>query len=60
MKLLRREFLGLGAGAAMLAPTSRLAWADNYPSRPVRLLVGFAAGAGAILNHEGLAEALAD
>jgi tripartite-type tricarboxylate transporter receptor subunit TctC len=46
MKLLRRQFLRLGAGAAMLAPTSRLAWADTYPSRPVRLLVGFAAGGG--------------
>ncbi len=46
MKLRRREFLGLGAGAAMLAPASRLAWAETYPSRPVRLLVGFAAGGG--------------
>src|ERR1700743_3092364 len=46
MKLLRRQFLRLGAGAAMLAPPSRRAWADNYPSRPVRLLVGFAAGGG--------------
>jgi tripartite-type tricarboxylate transporter receptor subunit TctC len=44
--MLRRQFLRLGAGAAMLAPASRLAWADTYPSRPVRLLVGFAAGGG--------------
>src|ERR1700743_3379747 len=44
--MLRRQFLRLGASAAMLAPASRLAWADTYPSRPVRLLVGFAAGGG--------------
>jgi tripartite-type tricarboxylate transporter receptor subunit TctC len=44
MKLRRRRFLQL-AGAAMAAPvSSRLAWAQSYPARPVRLIVGFAAG----------------
>jgi tripartite-type tricarboxylate transporter receptor subunit TctC len=44
MKLPRRKFLHLAAGTAALPAVSRIAWADNYPSRPVRLLVGYAAG----------------
>jgi tripartite-type tricarboxylate transporter receptor subunit TctC len=44
MKLRRRQFLQL-AGAALFAPArSPLAWAQTYPTRPVRLVVGFAAG----------------
>ena len=41
----RREFLGLTVGAAALPAASRIAFADTYPSRPVRLIVGFTAGA---------------
>jgi tripartite-type tricarboxylate transporter receptor subunit TctC len=44
MTLLRRRFLHLAAGAAALPALSRLAWAQTYPSRPVRIVVGFAAG----------------
>jgi tripartite-type tricarboxylate transporter receptor subunit TctC len=44
MKLPRRKFLHLVAGAAALPAVSRIAWADTYPSRPVRLIVGFPAG----------------
>jgi tripartite-type tricarboxylate transporter receptor subunit TctC len=44
MKLLRREFLHLAAGGAALAATSRIAGAQAYPSRPVRIVVGFPAG----------------
>src|SRR5262245_16551977 len=44
MKLPRRHFLHLAAGAAALSAISRIARAQAYPSRPVRLLVGFAAG----------------
>ena len=44
MKLPRREFLHLAAGAAALPAVSRIAWAQAYPSRPVRLIVGFAPG----------------
>jgi tripartite-type tricarboxylate transporter receptor subunit TctC len=44
MKLRRREFLHLAAGAAALPAVSRIAWAQAYPSRPVRLVVPFAAG----------------
>src|SRR4051812_42274123 len=44
MKLLRRTFLGLTAGAAALPAASRLARAQAYPSRPVRIVVGFPPG----------------
>jgi len=44
MKLPRRKFLHLVAGAATLPAVSRLAKAQAYPSRPVRIVVGFAAG----------------
>ena len=40
----RRKFLHLAAGAAALPAISRIARADTYPSHPVRLVVGFAAG----------------
>ena len=44
MKLLRRQFLHLAAGAGVLPVASRIARAEIYPSRPVRLIVGFPAG----------------
>jgi tripartite-type tricarboxylate transporter receptor subunit TctC len=40
----RRRFLSLAAIAAALPCTARIAPAQNYPTRPVRLMVGFAAG----------------
>jgi tripartite-type tricarboxylate transporter receptor subunit TctC len=40
----RRRFLHLAAGAAALPAVSRVAWAQTYPSRPVRIIVGFPAG----------------
>jgi tripartite-type tricarboxylate transporter receptor subunit TctC len=40
----RRQFLHLAAGAAALPGVSRFAWAQTYPTRPVRIIVGFAAG----------------
>src|SRR5262245_187673 len=43
----RRQFLHLAAGAATLPVLSRFAWAQAYPSRPVRLIVGFPPGGGA-------------
>jgi tripartite-type tricarboxylate transporter receptor subunit TctC len=42
----RRQFLHLAAGAAALPAVSRIARAQAYPTRPVRLLVGFPAGSG--------------
>ncbi len=44
MKIRRRYFLHLAASAAALPAVSRLAWAENYPIHPVRIIVGFAAG----------------
>jgi tripartite-type tricarboxylate transporter receptor subunit TctC len=41
----RREFLGLAAGAASFPAISRIATAQTYPSRPVRIVVGVPAGA---------------
>jgi len=47
MKLPRRNLLHLAAGAAALPAVSRFAWAQAYPSRPVRIIAGFPAGGGA-------------
>src|SRR5262245_10388834 len=47
MKLPRRNFLHLAAGAVALPAASRIAWAQAYPTRPVRLIVGFPAGGSA-------------
>jgi len=44
MKLPRRTFLHLAAGATALPAISRVAGAQTYPTRPVRIIVGFAAG----------------
>ena len=44
MNLPRRRFLHLAAGAAALPAVSRIARAQSYPTRPVRVVVGFAAG----------------
>src|SRR5882724_5663304 len=46
MKLPRRSFLRLAAGAAAFPAASRMAGAQAYPSRPVRIVVGYAAGGG--------------
>jgi tripartite-type tricarboxylate transporter receptor subunit TctC len=46
MKLPRRKFLHLAAGAAALPAVSRVARAQAYPTRPVRLVVGAPAGGG--------------
>ncbi len=42
----RRQFLHLAAGAAALPAVSRFAWAQAYPTRPVRIIVGTPAGGG--------------
>jgi tripartite-type tricarboxylate transporter receptor subunit TctC len=47
MKLPRRNFLRLAAGAAVLSGVSRIAWAQAYPSRPVRWIVAAAPGSTA-------------
>src|SRR5215472_16339439 len=46
LKLPRRKFLHLAAGAAALSAVSRVAWAQGYPSRPITMIVPFAPGGG--------------
>ena len=46
MKLPRRQFIHLAAGAVALPALSCIAWAQAYPSRPVRLIVGAPPGGG--------------
>jgi tripartite-type tricarboxylate transporter receptor subunit TctC len=45
MKIRRRQFLQFGA-AAIVAASSAAAWAQAYPTRPVRIIVGWPAGGG--------------
>jgi tripartite-type tricarboxylate transporter receptor subunit TctC len=44
VKLPRRKFLRLAAGTAAVPVASHFAWAQTYPSRPVRIIAGFAPG----------------
>jgi tripartite-type tricarboxylate transporter receptor subunit TctC len=44
MKLPRRQFLSLAAGAATLPLVARIATAQAYPTRPIRIVVGYPAG----------------
>src|SRR5580692_12743263 len=44
VKIVRRKFLQLAAGAALLPAMSRLTMAEDYPAHPVHLVVGFAPG----------------
>jgi tripartite-type tricarboxylate transporter receptor subunit TctC len=44
MRLARRRFLQWAAGAAALPAASRRGWSQSYPTRPVRLIVGFTPG----------------
>jgi tripartite-type tricarboxylate transporter receptor subunit TctC len=60
MKLVRREFLGLAAGVAILPDIPRLACAEVYPSRPVRIIVSTAAGGGPDLVARLLGQWLSD
>jgi tripartite-type tricarboxylate transporter receptor subunit TctC len=46
LKIPRRQFLNLAAGASFLPATSRIARSDSYPSRPVHLIVFYTAGGG--------------
>ena len=60
MKLARRQFLNLAAGAAALPAASRFARADTYPSRQVRLVVGFPPGAATDVVGRLMAQALSE
>ena len=60
MKLPRRNFLHLAAGAAALPAISRIATAQAYPSRPVRLIIGYAPGASADTTARLMAQWLSE
>jgi tripartite-type tricarboxylate transporter receptor subunit TctC len=60
MKLPRRRFLHLAAGAAALPVVSRVARAETYPARPVRIIVGFAAGGTTDISARLIGQWLSD
>jgi tripartite-type tricarboxylate transporter receptor subunit TctC len=60
MQLPRRKFLHLAAGAAALPAVSRVACAQTYPARPVRIVAGFAAGGAVDLVARLTAQWLSD
>jgi tripartite-type tricarboxylate transporter receptor subunit TctC len=60
VKLPRRSFLHLAAGAAALPAISRIARAQAYPSRPVRIIVGYAPAGGTDIFTRLLGQALSE
>ena len=60
MKLPRRQFLLLSAGAAVLPALSRIASAQSYPTRTVRLIVGFPPGTSSDITARLIAQWLSD
>jgi len=60
MQLRRRHFLRLAAGAAVLPAVSRLASAQAYPARPVRLIIGYTPGGSADLTARLMAQWLSE
>jgi tripartite-type tricarboxylate transporter receptor subunit TctC len=60
VRLARRDFLHLAAGAAAVPGASRLARAETYPARPVRLMVGFPPGAATDVVGRLVAQTLSE
>lgn len=60
MKNSRRQFMRLAGGAAVLPFLSHIARAETYPNRPVRILVGFAAGGNFDLVARMLGQSLSE
>jgi tripartite-type tricarboxylate transporter receptor subunit TctC len=60
MRLPRRQFLHLAAGAAAMPALTRAAWAQTYPARPVHVIAGFAAGGGVDITARLIGQWLSD
>src|SRR5262245_16532508 len=60
MKLPRRNFLHLAAGAAALPAVSRIARAQAYPTRPVRIIVGFPGGSASDTTARLIGQSLSE
>src|SRR6266576_2577194 len=60
MKLARRQFVQLAAGAAALPITSRIAGAQTYPARPIRVVVGYAPAGGTDIFVRLIGQPLSD
>jgi tripartite-type tricarboxylate transporter receptor subunit TctC len=60
MTVKRRDFLRLAGGATALPVLSHPALADTYPGRPVRIVVGFAAGGGVDITARLIGQWLGD
>jgi len=60
MKLRRRQFLHLAAGAAALPAMSRIAQAEAYRTRPVRFVVGYAPGGAGDISARLLGQWLSE
>ena len=60
MKRSRRQFMRLTGGAAVVPFLSRFARAEAFPSRPVRIIVGFAAGGNFDLVARVIAERMSE
>jgi tripartite-type tricarboxylate transporter receptor subunit TctC len=60
MRLPRRQFLRVAAGAVALPAFARLAWAQTYPARPVRVIIGFPAGNASDIIARLIAQSLSE
>jgi tripartite-type tricarboxylate transporter receptor subunit TctC len=60
MKLCRRQFLHAAVAAAAIPAATRGASAQNYPTRPVRIVVGFTAGGGLDINARLIGQSLSE
>src|SRR5262245_55597364 len=60
MKIPRRRFLHLALGSAALPALPRIAFALDYPTRPVRIIVGFPAGSASDIGSRLIVQSLAE